>query len=105
MRLIPAQIAVHQICGQNLPLDDNLSLIQRIRSGHDFLVRISGRDFGYDLQAWHEYLSTARDGGYTWNSSIKTPKIMAAALANPEWRAAVDAILKKPTKSGSRRHC
>lgn len=99
MRLTPAQIAIHRICGQRLPLDDELSLIQRIRSGHDFLVRITGRDFGYDLQAWHDYLSNNRDGGYTWNSSIKTPKIMAAALANPNWITAVDAIQEKPTNN------
>ena len=91
MRLTPAQIAVHHICGQELPLDGDLSLIQRIRYGHDFLVRITGQDFGYDLQGWHDYLSNTRDGGYTWNSSIKTPKIMVAALANPDWIAAVEA--------------
>lgn len=99
MRLTPAQIAIHHICGQELPLDDDLSLIQRIRSGHDFLVRITGQDFGYDLQGWHDYLSNTRDGGYTWNSSIKTPKIMVAALANPDWIAAVEAIRKKPTNN------
>jgi hypothetical protein len=65
LRLTPAEIAIHHICGQELPLDDELTLIQRIRSGHAFLVRITGRDFGNDLQAWHDYLSENRDGGYT----------------------------------------
>jgi len=48
--------------------------------GHDFLVRITGRDFGYDLQAWHDYLKESREGGYTYGRNILLPRIMQAVL-------------------------
>lgn len=50
------------------------------------------RDFGYDLQAWHDHLKESREGGYTYGRNIKLPKIMQAALDSPQWRAAVKEI-------------
>jgi hypothetical protein len=68
MRLTPAQIAIRLICGDRIsPFARGPStLSQRIRDGHDQLVRMTNRDFGYDLQAWHDYLKVSRDGGYTY---------------------------------------
>ena len=51
MRLTPAQLAVRLICGGNLHPGHDAPFAERIRSGRDFLVRITGEDFGYDLQA------------------------------------------------------
>jgi hypothetical protein len=44
MRLTPAQIAVRLICGESLYRVRDDSLQERIRKGHDFLVRITGMD-------------------------------------------------------------
>jgi len=60
MQLTPAQIAVCLICGEALPRVRDGSLPGRIREGHDFLVKITRKDFGYDLQAWQDYLKESR---------------------------------------------
>lgn len=89
MRLTPAQIAVRLICGECFPREPGNSLIQRIQQGHDFLASITGEDFGYDLQAWHNQLKESRQGGYTYGRDIRLPRIMQAALQSPEWQEAV----------------
>jgi hypothetical protein len=89
MRLTPAQIAVRLICGESLRRDRNKSLLECMREGHDFLVKITGRDFGYDLQAWHNHLKESRQGGYTYGRNIVLPRIMQSALESPEWQEAV----------------
>ena len=94
MRLTPAQIGVRLLCGESLPRVTHESLEDRIKRGHDFLVRISGKDFGYDLQAWHDHLKESREGGYTYGRNIDLPRIMRAALASPEWRQAVRSLKK-----------
>ena len=53
------------------------------------LVSLTGKDFGYDLQAWHDYLKRSRDGGYTWARTISLPKIMKEAIESEEWKSAV----------------
>ena len=62
---------------------------ERIALGRKLLVELTHADFGYDLQRWHDHLKQKRDGGYTWNRTVTLPKIMRAALASREWRAAV----------------
>ena len=92
MRLTPAQIGVRLICGEWMPRVPDQSLVERLRDGHSFLVDIAGVDFGYDLQAWHDHLKQSRDGGYTYGRNIILPRIMKAAIASPEWQAAVRQI-------------
>jgi hypothetical protein len=69
------------------------SLLDRIREGHDFLVSITGKDFGYDLEAWHNHLKESREGGYTYGRNIRLPRIMQAALQSPEWQEAVRSLI------------
>jgi hypothetical protein len=88
MRLTPAQLAVHLLCGKSLPGSPD-SIDERIASGHKALTRIAKVDFGYDLERWHEHLKSSRDGGYTWNRTVALPRIMREALASEAWRAAV----------------
>lgn len=93
MRAPPAQLAIHHLCG-NVP-DIHLptrSMSEQIREGHDMLVQLSGKDFGYDLQAWHDHLKESRDGGYTYGWNITLPKIMKAAMASTAWQEAVQTI-------------
>src|SRR5258706_14430489 len=92
MRMTPAQIAVRLICGARIPpfhstKDD--SLVGRLQEGHALLVEITGEDFGYDLQAWHDHLKESRQGGYTYGRSISLPRVMKAALESTEWQGAV----------------
>ncbi|MCL4205324.1 MAG: hypothetical protein KJ000_22805 [Pirellulaceae bacterium] len=56
------------------------------------LRSISGQDFGFDLQKWHDHLKESKQGGYTWNRTIDLPKVMQRALANQEWLDTVAAI-------------
>ena len=96
--LTPAQIGVRLICGERLPnfgerrIVGKAAMKERIKIGHDWLVRTSGKDFGYDLSAWHQYLKESRDGGYTWGRNIVLPRVMKSALASTEWRDAVRQI-------------
>ncbi len=94
MRLRPVQIAVLFICGESIPpfAMPPSALSDRLRKGHEGLVRLTGKDFGYDLQAWHDYLKESKDGGYTYGRNIALPRIMQKALESPEWRAAVQAL-------------
>ena len=94
MRLTPAQIGVRLICGESLPRVTHESLEERIKRGHDFLVCITGKGFGYDLRAWHDHLKESRQGGYTHGRNIDLPKMMKAALASSAWQEAVRSLEK-----------
>jgi hypothetical protein len=84
------------LLGRLLPMGmpRDQSLADRIRDGHDFLVRIAGVDLGYDARAWHEHLRATNAGGYRWsNKHLGFPRQIAIAFANPEWQAAVALLL------------
>jgi hypothetical protein len=98
VRLTPAQIGMHALLGRLLPMGmpRDQPLADRIRDGHDFLVRIARVDFRYDPQAWHQHLCTTDAGGYRWsNKHLGFPRQIASALANPDWQAAVASLLGK----------
>ena len=92
MRLTPSQIAVYLICGDRVHPSNDQSMPELIREGHDFLVKITGKDFGYDLQAWHDYLKISREGGYTYGRNIVLPRIMKAAIQSQLWQNAVRSL-------------
>jgi hypothetical protein len=96
MRLTPAQIGVKLICGHNLPMMPQYTLKQCLVEGRKQLQEITGVDFEYDLQRWHDHLKESRQGGYTWSRAIVFPKIMAEALASPEWTETVRALRERP---------
>lgn len=95
MRATPAQLAVRQICGQPVWRECSRSVEERLQSGHEFLVDLTGVDFGYDLQAWHDHLKESRDGGYTYARNNPLPRIMQDALQSEEWQAAVARLTKR----------
>ena len=96
MRLTPAQLGVHLICGEDWsPRFAQMSLRQRLKEGRQLLQSITGTDFGYDLAAWHNHLKESREGGYTWGRNIVLPRIMQAALASKRWQKTVAALTHK----------
>lgn len=99
MRITPAQYAILLICGEGTVREKDKSIEQCVEAGHEMFVRLTGRDFGYDLQAWHDYLKESRDGGYTYGRNIVLPKCMKAALESDEWRAAVERLKASPVAS------
>ena len=104
MRITPAQIAVHLICG-NDPSPrgwQQRTLRAQLRDGREMLRSISGQDFGFDLQKWHDYLKESKQGGYTWNRTIDLPKVMKRALANQEWLEMVAVIENAANKAVNR---
>jgi hypothetical protein len=95
MRLTPAQVAIHLICGHNLPMGLRRSREDNMKEGRAMLARIAGVDYGYDLQRWHDHLKgipRSQSLGYTWNRTITLPKVMQHALASEEWRSAACAL-------------
>jgi hypothetical protein len=95
MRLTPAQVAVHLICGHQLAMGRRQPLEERMQEGRAMLVRIAKVDYGYDLQRWHDHLKgipRSQSLGYTWNRTIALPKVMEEALASEEWRSAARAL-------------
>ena len=93
MRLTPAQIALRLICDARLPPGRAPTPgPERIRAGREMLVTLTGRDFGYDLQAWHNHLKESRQGGYTYGRNIVLPRIMQDALNSPDWKSAVQRL-------------
>jgi len=93
MRAYPGQLATWMICGNEFPMASyEMSMDQRISEGHKMLVKITGVDYGFDLQRWHEHLKISGQGGYTWRRNIDLPKIMKEALDSPEWHEAVARI-------------
>jgi len=87
MRLTPAQIGMANLCGHHLPIGSPSDLSERIRSGLEFLRRITRQDFGYNPVQWHEYLWETDAGGYRWSrrSREKWLRVAEAALADPAW--------------------
>jgi hypothetical protein len=94
MQLTPAQIAVRLICGEELPpfAGPPVSLEGRLRQGRELFVQMTGKDFGFDLQFWHDHLRVSREGGYTFGRNIALPRIMRKAIESPKWRKAVAAL-------------
>ena len=104
MRLTPAQCGMHALLGHLLPfgMPGEWCVADRIRHGHELLAGIAGDVFGYDPLAWHEHLGATGAGGYRWsNRHLGFPRRIAAALADPEWQAAVESLRSEPRAEAS----
>jgi hypothetical protein len=92
VRLTVSQIAMNLLVGETLPFvaEGAGELKARIQSGRRQLVSITGQDFNFDLQQWHDYLCKTNCGGYRWsNKHLGMPKLIAKALNDQEWQQAV----------------
>ena len=53
-------------------------------------MRITHKDFRYDVRAWHEYLMETDAGGYKWSNKHRGYlKAIEHALEDEEWHACV----------------
>jgi hypothetical protein len=85
---------MYQLLGRQLPMGPREGIRDRIRSGREFLVSITGRDFGYDALRWHEYLWDTDAGGYRWSrrSREKWARLAVTAMDDTGWRQAVQEL-------------
>jgi len=81
---------------------EELSITDRLQRGREMLRQLTGQDFGYDLQAWHDHLKVNRSGGYFYGRNVTLPRIMHDALLNPAWQASVQDLMtqERPADSG-----
>jgi len=101
MRMTPSQVGMNHICGAYLPFHLE-TLEERLRCGREWLVRITGQDFGFDLRRWHAYLCETNAGGYNWsNKGRGFSRRIELALEDPQWQAAAKSLQDVATKSGS----
>jgi hypothetical protein len=90
MRLTPAQVFMCALLGIELPRRQRDSLKELIKLGHDELVELTGKDFGYDLNAWHSHLRETNAGMYRWtNQHLRVSMLIKAAHTSAEWLMAV----------------
>ena len=90
MRLTPSQAAIKLLCGNRLPPNPRLPYAERIQCGRDMLVNLTGVDYGFDLQKWHDHLRVSGEGNYTCTGrSSELPTVMKRALETKRWREAV----------------
>jgi hypothetical protein len=84
---------MYALLGRLLPMGmpREWSLVERIQHGRNFLMQITGQDFGYNAIRWHDYLWDSNLGGYRWarRSRDKWRRQVEAAISVPEWQQAV----------------
>ena len=82
------------LLGESLPHFPKL-LRDRVREGRTLLVQITGKDFGYDLQQWHDYLRNTGDGGYKWsNKHLGMPRRISEVSADAQWQETIKQLEK-----------
>jgi hypothetical protein len=93
MRLSPAQVAMSMLLGEWLPMHKFNSLEDEIQQGREFLKKITGKDFGYDVMAWHQYLLQTGEGGYKWSNKHMTyEKAVKTWTHHHAWHHAVEKL-------------
>ncbi|WP_298867151.1 hypothetical protein [uncultured Gimesia sp.] len=96
MRLLPLQINMLHLCGEWLPFvePDDLGLVVRIDKARRSLVKATAEDFGFDLNAWHTFLTNRED--YVWSDKHETiAECIKTALIDPNWQAATRHLSEK----------
>jgi len=93
-RLVYTHINMLRLIGYSFGADDTEiefdvpKRLKIMRDGHDALVQATGRDFGYNLQKWRQFLCQHGDKfGYTHPYAYKAVDyIVQRAIADPEFQ-------------------
>lgn len=102
MRATPSQVAMILILGRHIPMMRFESLEKKLRKGREWLVSITGQDFGYDVARWHIHLIKTNAGGYKWsNKHNGFAAMVKLAMANPQWQMAVEALIQQESRPPS----
>ncbi len=94
--------------GGSHPLMHFDSRAEGIAHGRQQLIESTDQDFGYDLEAWHDYLIETGAGGYKWsNKHLGFSTAIESALADDEWRRVValaesESLLERITERDAR---
>lgn len=90
-RVTPAQIYMLRLIGFTVSrLEATLDVsdaerMNNMRQAREKLQKMTGRDFGYDLQAWHTLLCSNEDYGYTHPYGFDGVKqAIESAVSDPE---------------------
>lgn len=84
MQLLPSELGICLLMAQSHPMypfTPDESLVR----GRQILVHLAGKDFGYDIVAWHEYLLNANLTGYRSRGAKRRSKRIAEMTADPAW--------------------
>jgi hypothetical protein len=100
MRMTPSQIDMWLLLGERPGMLPESDLKERIRRGHAGLVKITGKDFGFDPQRWHDYLRGTKEGAYRWSGIAKK---IGQATTDPAWCRAVAELQSEVMANASRK--
>ena len=97
MTLTPSEGAMKLLLGQQFPRSGCSSMKECLCRGRELLCRITGKDFRYDPQKWHDHLIATDEGGYTLNGHHPDFERRIAELASDsEWVEARDYLNELP---------
>ena len=101
MRLLPLQEYMISLCGFSpyTPFEEEDIGVDQLASAHKALVNETGKDFGFDLRAWHEFLLGVEEYTYSYVHESMDSTI-EKALNNPEWQLAAKGAAGLKDKSG-----
>src|SRR5262245_128849 len=93
MRLTLPQLQMLSLAGEWIEFCEAvpMDLCQRIQKARAGLVKLTGRDFGFDLREWHDYLVEKDDEfGYCWSDEhVRVMERIEEAEVDPDWLKAV----------------
>lgn len=108
MQLTPAQVGMSLLIHGGLPMMRHPTRAEGIARGRQSLIRITEKDFGYDLHAWHEHLIATNAGGYKWSNIHRGfPSEIEKALRDVDWQhdvelAVSESLLERLTERDAR---
>jgi ribosomal protein S27AE len=86
MKQTPAEFGLALICRGRIGFDAYPSLAEGISRGRLSLYQLTGRDFGFDVKSWFDYLAQNKlYDAFGRSKPGHYPGIVLAALGDPEW--------------------
>lgn len=67
--------------------------------GRELLVESSGKDFGYDLMKWHDYLCANHEEYCLRDKRHAILGLIQKTIENPSWKKAISELSSKENRS------